>query len=556
MLTDDTFLAILKSCKSNAAVATAVMSRYHHTLCDAGCTRLRQAVKEMQATAGYEAGFTLVKAFLDAFEASNDGTKTSFQVDEAGVFQSLVVVPGQALDIVRYSARPWFETDATHNLCQRWSFKIYILTVTDGNNKNIPIAFGMYAEETIVNYCDFFETVKSVGGGALGELLNRPTVVIATDRHSSLPAACAQSLLLARRRFDVRHIHENIKANCLLNRGPTGNLWQCHKATTKVEFDAAMAAWSVVNAPAAKYAAEIPAETWATYTVLEGPNPFYTFGLTGQQAAEQEMARLLKAGVRHQLPLHALANYINLFASVIDDRIKECYIGEAAQHRDLTIFADMALSQILHKAPEYKIKRCLGNKKYEVQHHEAKAGIGIRTVNWGECTCTCNRMLLTGLPCEHLVSTYKTIYPKATQTTKHFLEVLGGAIPDFYWAKKYALGYLRPVTKPNLDYLVADGTVPPSKNTTDRGKKRKQPWTERVGAARPTRALRQSAKLIDMHSIARELEMASLEPERTTRGSAAAAAWAPADGITDHDARRAKWYPNGSYTRLRRSNSL
>lgn len=204
-------------------------------------------------------------------------------------------------------------------------------------------------------------------------------------------------------------------------------IWQCHKATTEAEFKGLMAAWRLVNEPAADYACAIPHETWATYPAL-GANPFYLFGLTGQQGAEREMSRLKKSGVRHELPLHAVVNYVNLYASIIDERIKDCYIAEGAVRRDLTIFADQRLSQILARAHQYQIMRDLGGARYEVQHESAK----VRTVWWRTRKCSCHRM---DLICEHIIVVYRTIVPKCQQNTQHFLSTLGGSHPDFLLAE-------------------------------------------------------------------------------------------------------------------------
>jgi hypothetical protein len=214
--------------------------------------------------------------------------------------------------------------DACFIKCMGWTFKISMLILTNGNNKDIPIAFGMFDEETIKNYVAFLLAVMSLYGCWMGEFLNRPTTVIVTDRHASLTSACAQALPLARHRYDVRHIHENIKANPLLNKGDTGIIWKLHKAITKKEFNDLFVEWYKTNPAAAAYAAEIPSAIWATYTAKEEPNPFYLIRLIGQQAAEQEMSRLKKLEVRHQLPLHAVANFCAMFAGIIDERIEEC----------------------------------------------------------------------------------------------------------------------------------------------------------------------------------------------------------------------------------------
>jgi hypothetical protein len=315
--------------------------------------------------------------------------------------------------------------DACFIKCMGWTFKISMLILTNGNNKDIPIAFGMFDEETIKNYVAFLLAVMSLYGCWMGEFLNRPTTVIVTDRHASLTSACAQALPLARHRYDVRHIHENIKANPLLNKGDTGIIWKLHKAITKKEFNDLFVEWYKTNPAAAAYAAEIPSAIWATYTAKEEPNPFYLIRLIGQQAAEQEMSRLKKLEVRHQLPLHAVANFCSMFAGIIDERIADCAKYKDDPKKLLTIYADQKLCQIVQSVQPYKITRDLGAKMYEVQHERAKPGIGVRLVNWAEKTCSCLRMQLEGLPCVHLVCVYKQTCSKDKQTMVHLLDQLG-----------------------------------------------------------------------------------------------------------------------------------
>jgi hypothetical protein len=278
---------------------------------------------------------------------------------------------------------------------------------------------------------------------------------------------------------------------------------------------------------AAAYAAEIPPETSATYPATEDPNPFYLFGLTGQQAAEQEMERLKKEGVRHQLPLNAVTIFCIMFAGIIDERMQECAKYKDDPKRLLTIYADQKLCRIVQSTRNYKITRHVSSTRHEVQHQAAKPGIGVRSVHWAENVCSCGKFGLEGIPCPHLVVVYKQTCPKSHQTMTHLLGELGGKIPKFYWMREYIQGYLQPVHLPALEYLVADDTAPPVENWEDRSLKRKKPWTERAGSARPKRAIRQSNRLMDLFSLHTQLVADAQEPERLTRvraGTAAASA--------------------------------
>jgi hypothetical protein len=65
------------------------------------------------------------------------------------------VVFGQARDICQHSGSGWSNLDACFSIFERYAFKIYMLVMRDGNNKDTPIGFGIYEQETIVNYSDF-----------------------------------------------------------------------------------------------------------------------------------------------------------------------------------------------------------------------------------------------------------------------------------------------------------------------------------------------------------------------------------------------------------------
>jgi hypothetical protein len=75
---------------------------------------------------------------------------------------------------------------------------VFVLKMTDGNNNNVPIAFGMYHSESEDNYSHFLSAVMEVLGstrdGVVGRQLNHTDTVIATDRAKGIIAALRASV--------------------------------------------------------------------------------------------------------------------------------------------------------------------------------------------------------------------------------------------------------------------------------------------------------------------------------------------------------------------------
>lgn len=170
------------------------------------CSTLCQDLRAICAYAGWAEGFSGVNHLLENFRTLNPGTIYQLARDDTGRFQHVVLVPGQAFFIVQHSARTYFSMDAGFTRHQNWKGQLFILTTTDGNNVNIPIAVGIYGVESEVNYSYFLLTIKSLGNGTMGRMLDRPEVVLCTDRHTSFAPAIKACLPKIQHRYDVFHI--------------------------------------------------------------------------------------------------------------------------------------------------------------------------------------------------------------------------------------------------------------------------------------------------------------------------------------------------------------
>jgi hypothetical protein len=461
---------------------------------------------------------------MDAFCKCNPGSTMQLREDPiTHVFESLVFIPAQSYLIMQYAGRTWVSLDAGHTCCKGWRCKIYILVGSDGEHKNIPLAMGIYKEETIEGYSDFLRAVKGhmsgVFVGGLAPLLNQYSTVICTDRCLSFCPAITAELPLAHHRYDVRHIQQNIKDKPLLNRGPSSNIWACHRATSKDEFDLHMVDWMKVNEPGATYANGILHEFWCTYPAVEAAIPYYTFSFTGSQAVEQEMARFLKLKIRHQLPLKAIKNYVKLFSRIIDERLVQVNKLRMNTAKRLTDYATLKVGEALGSSYQFKARELVGprlygpHKTYEVEFASYEGG-PCRTVVWPISlaevkTCTCHEPRLEGLPCRHLLCVYKLRYTRQEQSPEHLLRMFGMNIASFYYKDNYMHGYIASVMKPNVTYLV--------RGTTKAPKPEKKKGPEQVarhlsasegnfGSSKNSRAIPRTEANIELYDLQAQLD--------------------------------------------------
>jgi hypothetical protein len=331
-------------------------------------------------------------------------------------------------------------------------------------------------------------------------LINIYSSVICTDRCRSFSPAITAVIPLAHHRYDVRHIQENIKEKALLNKGPSSNIWTCHRATSKEEFDIAMDEWKLLNAPAAEYANEIPHHFWTTYPVVAEAVPYMLFSFTGSQAVEQEMARFKRLKIRHALPLKSVQRYVNLFAELVDGGIANAAALRNNTGKKLTDFATLAFGQALSASYQYKAKELVGPrlygpvKTYEISNAE---GGPVRTVQWPVSldeakSCNCHEAKLTGLPCHHMMSCYKLRYTTRDQSPEHLLNCFRNNVASFYWKENYCHGYIESVVKPNFTYLKRGTTVAPApvvKKGPDQTNRHKSRLEGGTGSSKSSRAI-------------------------------------------------------------------
>jgi hypothetical protein len=332
-----------------------------------------------------------------------------------------------------------------------------MLTMTDGNNVNIPIAIGIFSVESALNYCTFLRAIMSMGNGRMGELLNRPVVVLCSDRHLSFSPAITECLPLVNHRYDVHHIMANMH-----NEGwktSDGHMLGCHKAVTRKDFNILMSAWKEAHIQSATYADKIDHKRWTTYAATESNVPYCLFDLTGSQLVEQEMNRMLVMGIRHELPLIAMNNFIEFYSTLLSKQLTICDTMTAGgstytQHFGILCRENYDESKhydAVHRRsakPWWEVTRRNQNRKHS-------------RVIWESRTCTCHKTKLTGIPCRHLLAVYRAITAKILLSAAHFTETFKSVIPEFYVVKEYKQGYEDQVGRPILTCLELDSTLPP-----------------------------------------------------------------------------------------------
>jgi hypothetical protein len=239
----------------------------------------------------------------------------------------------------------------------------FVLETSCGNRTSIPIAVGVFSVESAENYTHFLEVVKCLREGALGYWLNSTRAVVCTDRHQAFAPAMRAALPLAHHRHDLRHVILNLNDKGYVSKHMLG----AQKATTYGDFLICMQGWikEQPEVEALLHPDRLDPNTWTYYAALNNPHPYYLFGLTGSQIVEGEMNHLKISGVRHELPLKAMTNFIDLYARVVEGMKVEAD-EMVAGGKLLTTYTSLVCRCNLNVAQHYDVRH-LEKHKYEVK---------------------------------------------------------------------------------------------------------------------------------------------------------------------------------------------
>jgi hypothetical protein len=460
------FVMAVKYLKTHREINAVVERMFQSSIKALVTSALKKDLAKMTQLAGFAEGFSWVRDLMEKFAARNPGTYYEVNVNDQGEFESLVFIPAQSYNIVKFAARPYYMIDMSHSIRNSWKTKLAIFEVTDGNNEIMPIGMGLYGGESIDSFVNFVDAVKSICNGELGLLLNQPTSVVCTDRAKAMRPSMERCLPLVQHRHDTWHILKNINDTPGLQ-SDMASLLACQKATTLDLFNTAMDAYREKYPAAAHYVNEIPHNQWTTYKAVTSTNPFRLFGLTDSQSVEQEMGRLKceAVAVRHQLPFMAVSNFINHFARLVDDRRTSCTAMLARDTLFLTVHADMYTGDQIQASKVYGVRtENAVTGEYEVWNKEQplkRRMVNFRAQGCKIIWCSCEGPRLMGLICRHVIAVWRYLTSNKLITATVFMEVFGDMIPHYYKKGEYTRGYADVVLRPILDSIRADSTLPP-----------------------------------------------------------------------------------------------
>ncbi|GJQ91681.1 transposase, MuDR, MULE transposase domain protein [Tanacetum coccineum] len=162
-------------------------------------------------------------------ERKNEGTVTRIKTDENGVFEMLFIAIGASIRTFRNYLRLVLMIDAAH-LKGLYKGTNLVAVAMDGNNKTVPIAFGICKGET----CPCWTWWLSVLRECIGD---NPNLLFISDRHAAIALAVENEFPLAFHVVCCRHFMMNLS---LKNQKRKGLFWKICKAYTQEEFATSM----------------------------------------------------------------------------------------------------------------------------------------------------------------------------------------------------------------------------------------------------------------------------------------------------------------------------
>lgn len=444
------FVARARGAKDNGILATAE-EIFQYRPSQSFAQKIRKSIEAADNLLSRRE-FKALNSWLEEFIRLNPGSSKNFRVSDDKTFLSCMLAHSSIVDITEFSSYRVFALDAGFTHVRGWRGQVFVLTVTDGNHQICPLAIGLYGVESGDNYADFLKYIKSVGDGRMGDLMNSEDVIIFTDRHKSFSPALRVEVPKARHMYDFLHILRNMEDNRELNRkGHLSSAWGIAKATTKSMFDERMAAFKLLNEPAADYLATIPVKFWTNYTIREaGLVNYLKFG---SNDVESEMNRFIGRSIRHELPLVALMNFGKLVGSLIGIRSKNAF-DRTRMKCKFTKYAEESIVTSSNNSSDYKCD-WYGNREdgeVSVWHHLRPQLV--RVVNWRQGTCYCAMPLVKQLPCAHVYRAATLLGVKGSTVQNKF-------VGSIYQIQNYSKAYKGHVCLPNNADLSEDDTKPP-----------------------------------------------------------------------------------------------
>ena len=329
--------------------------------------------------------------------------------------------------------------------------------------RQIPIAIGLFDKESIENYDEFFKMCHT--NKHISSLLNRAENAIVHDRHLSFDKPIAKWFNLALNKVDLVHLVKNC-AQYVPGKHNLKPLITAAMARTKAEHDKA---FDTLAEAIKKYIADVPKEKYCNYIAFERVPSVVLNDCHTSNNAESEMNRAKTIGARHTEPLIIMMKYSKLLQKILNE-------GRAlgnelvTKKKKLIPYADNQWSIQVQLAGKYLVQQPISNTSEVIVAYNGLNSIE-RVVNLTvtPATCTCLAPQQVGLPCVHVCAAYQIALRDGVTINKDFVTALFHAQ---YSVENFIKAFTCPtLILPNIRSIRQDDTTAPNTITT-KGRKR------------------------------------------------------------------------------------
>ena len=201
-----------------------------------------------------------------------------------------------------------------------------IMETFDGEGRSIPVACGIFSEESKTNYAWFFKNLKK--DMDVSRSLDNPESIFVSDRDKGLNVSLNTFFSTARHRKCLQHLKQNIKLEkgikndyqsytCPQNgrerKHTFSYLWKfidrAHLASNRRNFQMNMEKILEINPAANAYLTAIDEKLWANHTFIN----VRSYQHSTSNLVEQEMNRCKKLKIRFKYPLEIFIGMVNLW---------------------------------------------------------------------------------------------------------------------------------------------------------------------------------------------------------------------------------------------------
>ncbi|XP_020587097.1 uncharacterized protein LOC110029241 [Phalaenopsis equestris] len=342
---------------------------------------LSKALKKIHGS--WDDSYAMLPEYLNVVQEANPGTFMQLLTNEKGEvreFHRLFWSFNACIEGFR-NLRPMIAVDSAE-LHGKYAGNFLVATGVDGNDSLFPLAFAITESETESTWTWFLGCIRQC-------LTNRVDVTIISDRGRGLMEAvkAVYPSGLASHRYCMKQLscslRKEFKDETLVNL-----FWEAAKKTEACEFDETMKILGERNPGARAWLEKIGVEKWSF--AHDGGK---RFGIMTTNIVET-CDSLLK-GARG-LPIRSLvAKTLSRLGKLFDKRREE----GGRMLGIMTSNIESQLSEIVNLAVQHMVEPYSTSvfKVYRVNHRP-------HNVNMDTYTCTCNRFVISGIPCAHITA--------------------------------------------------------------------------------------------------------------------------------------------------------